>query len=387
MESNKESLLVGYPNPISYECTKMLLVQMEKCVCKIKIGNTQGTGSFCKIPFPNKKNMLPVLITNNHIINKEILNKKDAKISIDIKEKSDIKELNLNNRKKYTNEEHDITIIEIKETDEIKNYLELDDIIMNDILNDNNRNKEFIDKTLYIIQYPESELSVSYGILESIYEDKKYDFRHKCSTKKGSSGSPILNMNNKIIGIHKECYKDSYNNGTFLNDSIKEFIQIYCPKNNNEIDNIIKNQKLLNEFNKKYNLNINDIKIEELDLNSNNIGDEGLKDLVKIEFKELKLLNLNDNNITNIDALENAKFEKLTKLDLGNNKIADINILEKVNFKDLKELILDNNKITDINILEKVNFKELKILKLFKNNISDLKVLDKLKYEKLKLFI
>ena len=326
MESNKESLLVGYPNPISYECTKMLLVQMEKCVCKIKIGNTQGTGSFCKIPFPNKKNMLPVLITNNHIINKEILNKKDDKISIDIKEKSDIKELNLNNRKKYTNEEHDITIIEIKENDEIKNYLELDDIITNDILNDNNRNKEFIDKTLYIIQYPESELSVSYGILESIYEDKKYDFRHKCSTKKGSSGSPILNMNNKIIGIHKECYKDSYNNGTFLNDSIKEFIQIYCPKNNNEIDNIIKNQKFLNEFNKKYNLNINDIKIEELDLNSNNIGDEGLKDLVKIEFKELKLLNLNDNNITNIDALENAKFEKLTKLDLGNNKIADINI-------------------------------------------------------------
>ena len=46
---------------------------------------------------------------------------------------------------------------------------------MNDILNDNNRNKEFIDKTLYIIQYPESELSVSYGILESIYEDKKYE--------------------------------------------------------------------------------------------------------------------------------------------------------------------------------------------------------------------
>ena len=171
MESNKESLLVGYPNPISYECTKMLLVQMEKCVCKIKIGNTQGTGSFCKIPFPNKKNMLSVLITNNHIINKEILNRKNAKISIDIKEKSDIKELNLNNRKKYTNEEHDITIIEIKENDEIKNYLELDDIITNDILNDNNRNKEFIDKTLYIIQYPESELSVSYGILESIYED------------------------------------------------------------------------------------------------------------------------------------------------------------------------------------------------------------------------
>ena len=153
MESNKESLLVGYPNPISYECTKMLLVQMEKCVCKIKIGNTQGTGSFCKIPFPNKKNMLPVLITNNHIINKEILNKKDAKISIDIKEKSDIKELNLNNRKKYTNEEHDITIIEIKENDEIKNYLELDDIITNDILNDNPTSLEWLSITRVGMNY------------------------------------------------------------------------------------------------------------------------------------------------------------------------------------------------------------------------------------------
>ena len=387
METYKESLLIGYPNVISYDCTKKILEQMEKCVCKIKIGKIQGTGFFCKIPFPNKSNMLPVFITNNHILTREMLNQNNAKITSDIKEKSDILELNLNNRKKYTNEDQDITIIEIKKNDEIKNYLELDDIIMNDILYDNNKNKELIDKTVYIIQYPESQLSVSYGIVESIYEDLKYNFIHKCSTKGGSSGSPILNMNNKIIGVHKECYKESYNNGTFLNDSIKEFIQFYCSNKNNESGNINNNEKLLNEFNKKYNLNIKDIKIEELELNSKYIGDEGLKDLVKIEFKELKKLYLNDNNIANIDALKNAKFENLKILDLGNNKITDINILEKVNFKGLKELILDNNKISDINILEKVNFKELKILKLFKNNISDFKVLDKLKFEKLKLFI
>ena len=36
---------------------------------------------------------------------------------------------------KYTNEEYDITIIEIKEEDNINHYLELDDIILNDILN------------------------------------------------------------------------------------------------------------------------------------------------------------------------------------------------------------------------------------------------------------
>ena len=48
---------------------------MERCICKIKIGETQGTGFFCQIPFPNKDNMLKVLITNNHVINSDILYK------------------------------------------------------------------------------------------------------------------------------------------------------------------------------------------------------------------------------------------------------------------------------------------------------------------------
>ena len=133
---------------------------------------------------------------------------------------------------KYTNEEYDTTIIEIKEEDNIKNYLKLDDIIINDIINNINKNKEYINKTIYIIQYPENELSVSYGILEQIYEDKKYNFNHKCSTRGGSSGSPILNINNKLIGIHKEGYKYMQNNnnkGAFLNYPIKEFLKFVFP--------------------------------------------------------------------------------------------------------------------------------------------------------------
>ena len=126
---------------------------------------------------------------------------------------------------KYTNEEYDITIIEIKPEDNINNYLELDDIIMNDILNNKNKVKEYISETIYIIQYPENKLSVSYGILDNIFEDKKYNFTHKCNTRGGTSGSPILNMNNKVIGIHKEGNsKKQYNKGTFLNYLIKEFI-------------------------------------------------------------------------------------------------------------------------------------------------------------------
>ena len=70
-----------------------------------------------------------------------------------------------------------------------------------------------------------------------IYEDKKYNFNHKCSTEGGSSGSPILNLKNKLIGIHKETDNNNKNKGTFLNFPIKEFIKIYYNeyKNNKNI--------------------------------------------------------------------------------------------------------------------------------------------------------
>ena len=56
--------------------------------------------------------------------------------------------------------------------------------------------------SLYVLQYPNMDkASVSYGILNSIQD---YNINHTCSTEKGSSGSPILNLsNNKLIGIHK----------------------------------------------------------------------------------------------------------------------------------------------------------------------------------------
>ena len=156
---------------------------MERNICKILIGNEQGTGFFCKIPFPDLNNMLPVFITTNSIINNEILYEDNVIIEINIEEENKTRKLNLYNRMKYTNEEYDITIIEIKNEDEINNFLELDDDIINDIFNNVNNNKNYIDETIYIIQYPKGELSVSYGVLDNIYEDKKYFFNHRCSKK------------------------------------------------------------------------------------------------------------------------------------------------------------------------------------------------------------
>ena len=373
MEEENESILIGYPNVISYECSNKIKEQMEKNICKINIGKTQATGFFCKIPFPDQNNMLPVFITNNHVISKKLLYDENIQIQIDIKDEKEVKKIDLNNRLKYTNEEYDITIIEIKEKDNINNYLQLDDIIMNDLLYDNNINKEYINETIYIIQYPENKLSVSYGILDKIYEDKKYDFIHRCCTKEGSSGSPILNLNNKIIGLHKKG-NTKYNKGAFLNYPIKEFIKL----------NLNNDETLLNEFNKKYELDISDININKLGLQFKNLGNDGLNNLCKIDFKELKELCLCYNEISDIKALEIARFEKLEKLKLDNNEIKDINILEYVKFKELRILELYINCILDIKVLEKVKFEKLEHLLLNFNGISDISILDKVNFKELK---
>ena len=47
----------------------------------------------------------------------------------------DFKNLDLKGRKYFTNKEYEATIIEIKEKDNIQNYLELDDLIIDTIIN------------------------------------------------------------------------------------------------------------------------------------------------------------------------------------------------------------------------------------------------------------
>ena len=77
----------------------------------------------------------------------------------------EMKSIELNDRLKYTNIEYGTTIIEIKEKDNIKNYLELDNTIIKDILNNENENIKNIEKTIYIITNINDELSVSFGTL------------------------------------------------------------------------------------------------------------------------------------------------------------------------------------------------------------------------------
>ena len=270
----KEKKLNNYPEIVSLESHEIIANQMRNNIFKICSNDcSRGTGFFCKIPIIDNKE-LKVLITNNHVINLNM-----DKIAITLNNDHKIKEFDLNNRIKYTNKVYDITIIEIKEKDNITNYLELDENIMK-----KGSNKLYINNTIYIIQYPGGkQLGVSYGILNKIYEDKEYNFNRLCCTEEGSSSSPMINIiNNKVIGIHKEAdVMRNYNRGLFLNYAIEDFINKNFIVNNNYITN--KNH-IIKELNKAYNLNLkDDDNLEKLDLSYKKITDKNILEKFEIE--------------------------------------------------------------------------------------------------------
>ena len=65
-----------------------------------------------KIKLPDKKNLLQVLLTCNHVIDKSFLSKNDI---LQIQINNTIQTIDLKDRIIYSNEEKDITIIQIKE--------------------------------------------------------------------------------------------------------------------------------------------------------------------------------------------------------------------------------------------------------------------------------
>ena len=136
-------------------------------------------------------------------------------------------------------------------------------------------NNIYSNKSIYLINYPDDkDVFVSFGQPPKLNDTE--EIMHKCVTKEGSSGSPILLMNNqKLIGIHYGTYKKYEDNKGIL--IIYSIIEL----------NKIKGKKLI--INKEGTLNNNGID-EEIFFNCNNKNDE--KNIRKINsYKPISLLN------------------------------------------------------------------------------------------------
>ena len=249
-----ENIVNNSMKPIILSKQKEITRQMEKCICKISMEGKNGTGFFAKIPFSNIQ--LKVLITNNHILNADdILDDKIISFSIN----NNLKNIKIvKERKRYTSEKYDTTIIEIIEEldkiDDVIEYLEIDDancksITRNELLQNEHFNILYKNESLYILNIlGGKDIAVSYGLLLKIDGNKVY---HQCSVEKSSSGAPILSLeNNKLIGIHCGLLEQKFNLGTLISYPIIEF-------QNNKINE--NNQTPLNSMTIKYKIDRNDI--------------------------------------------------------------------------------------------------------------------------------
>ena len=164
--------------------------EIYKYICKIEMEiningkdeYTSGIGVLCNIPSKNIK----CLLTNNNIINFDFLNKGKKMILYinKIEKEIDIKI----NRYKYTNEDLNITIIEILELDNINNFIEIDKFI-----NSRDYTESYI---ISLFLNNEKNIELSYGKIKEKNNDK-----YICNIESKKEGIIILKENYKLIGI------------------------------------------------------------------------------------------------------------------------------------------------------------------------------------------
>ena len=191
-----------------------------KAVCEINLSKGIGSGFFCKIPYTENNNLLlPVLITSNHVLSRDLINSdNDIKITINGKKKT----IPLKQRKIWTDEKMEFTCIEIKEKeDNIDTFYNLD----GNILKNNSSNEYYLNKNVIIfaINKENKQIGFSNGLIKRC-KDNFFDYT--CNTYEGCSGGCIVNQsNNSVIGIHRGGIdtnnKNEVNEGIFISNVIK----------------------------------------------------------------------------------------------------------------------------------------------------------------------
>ena len=208
-ERTNEELIPGSEMHTVNSC----IYEVCRSICKIITPKKVGTGFFIKL-YKNDKPLF-TLMTNEHIISKDMIEKKETiEVYYDNQKKRIKITLNEDERfiQSYKGIEIDCTIVEILKEDNInEDYFLHPNIDYKDV----NYN-ELKNNKVYIVQFPlGKDMCHSEGEIINI---DKYEFTHKASTLPGSSGSPIfLDKTTKVIGIHKSSnnYKKE-NYGDFI---------------------------------------------------------------------------------------------------------------------------------------------------------------------------
>jgi len=217
-----QAKIIDFP----YEEVDRYFNNVSKSVCKIVISKLTGSGFLLSCTI--EKENFYFLITNEHIISKSDIKKKETIIIYYDNEFKNL-QINLNEDERYIRTFKDdigvdLTAIEIISNDKIDNGF----FLLN--YSEKIEKNKLINSQIYIPQYPSGQkLKNARGIIKDIDNN---EIIHLANTEKGSSGSPIFLVDSiKVIGIHKQgdsFYKE--NIGDFIYPALDEIYKDFSKK-------------------------------------------------------------------------------------------------------------------------------------------------------------
>ena len=194
------------------------------------------------------------ILTCNHSITQEDIDSK-PKINIYIGKSGNEEKLVITlddkNRLIKTYDDLNVTLIQILKEDNIKEKR----FLYPDLNYENFGFSIYKDSEVFTAGFPNVEIykegrHISSGVITNINDE--YNFEHNCDTRRGSSGSPIINIIKLVIGIHFGGDKNNEKNFGI-------FIGAIIDKLNNEDEKIIIRKE---EKSKKINKFVNNLKNE-----------------------------------------------------------------------------------------------------------------------------
>ena len=323
-------------NSINLKKMQDFIVNLDKKICRIILSNSYGTGFLCGIPYPDDDHLLKVLITNNHVLDKTTLEKSE-KLCIEINKEKRYINLNIK-RKIWTDKKIDYTIVEILKVDNCDDFLTMEE---NSIEDENIIYKKYLQSSIILPAYMENQqIFFNQRNIVSIPDKKTGRFLHTCNTIPGSSGGPIILVDNFcVIAIHKGY--DNFNKknvGVLLRNIIldiknKEPLNIINEKSLNDlnsndkiINDINNDNNIKNEYNENDNINNYDDNYNMNNIINNIIDKEIINKIVK-EKKIIKVVFVGEEGIKKARVIN-----QFANLDLGG--IVGPSVIKTVKIKD-----------------------------------------------------